>query len=129
MLLVLMSAGTCCIVILQSWQWQIKLLLLLLIVPAATYALLLHGWLCLPWSIVGLTINSSQQLQLKRRDGKRLDVVVQGNSVVLPYLTIINSQSAAARWWQLHARHSVVILADAVEANAYRRLRVWLRWA
>lgn len=128
-LLVLMSVGACCIVVLQSWQWQIKLALILLIVPAATYALLLYGWLCLPWSIVALTINSTQQLQLKRRDGTRLDVMVQGNSVVLPYLTIINSQRVAATWRQWQSHPAVIIFPDAVEANDYRRLRVWLRWA
>jgi toxin CptA len=128
-LLMLMTAVACCIVILQSWQWPIKLALLLLIVPAATYAFLLHGLLRLPWSVVALTINSVQQLQLRRRDGKLLDVVVHGSSVVLPYLTIINSQLEAATWRHLFAVCSVIILPDAVDAIAYRRLRVWLRWA
>lgn len=128
-LLVLMSVGTCCIVVLQSWQWQIKLALIALILPAATYALLLHGWLCLTRSVVAININSIQQLQLEYRDGTRRDVVVQGNSVVLPYLTIINTQPAAAIRRQWLAKSSVIIFPDAVEANAFRRLRVWLRWA
>jgi len=128
-LLVLMSVGACGIVVLQSWQWQIKLALIMLIVPTTIYALLLHVWLCLPWSVVAININSMQQLQLAYRDGSSRDVVVQGSSVVLPYLTIINTQPAAATWRQWLAKSSVIIFPDAVEANAYRRLRVWLRWA
>jgi toxin CptA len=129
LLLVLMTVGVCSIVILQSWQWPIKLALLLLIALASIYALLLHGLLRLPWSVVALTINSSQQLQIRRRDGTLLDVLVHGSSVVLPYLTIINNQPESAKWWQLSAMRSVIILPDAVDANAYRRLRLWLRWA
>jgi hypothetical protein len=128
-LLVLMSVVACGIVILQSWPWQIKLALIALIMPAASYALLLHGLRRLPWSFVAVTINSMQQLQFKCRDGNLVDVVVQGNSVVLPYLTIINMQSQAATWRQWLAQPSVIILADAVEANAFRRLRVCLRWS
>ncbi|HYN53526.1 MAG TPA: protein YgfX [Methylotenera sp.] len=128
-LFTLMSCGALSIVMLLSLAWQIKLAASLLIVIFTCYAVCKHGLLLLPWSCVALKINSRNQLQLIRKDGKELQVATQTSSVVTPYLTVLNSQLMNASWQHnLFAQH-VIIFTDAVDAEHYRQFRVWLRWA
>lgn len=137
-LLTLMSLGAFCIVMLLGLSWQIKLPLGFIIVTSAIYTVLFHGLLLLPWSCVALNINTKNQLQLIRKDGKPLEVTVQAHSVVLPYLTVLNcqygidSQAQASFLRRSFARcfitRSLIILPDALDAEKYRQLRVWLRW-
>ncbi len=129
LLLTLMSLGALSIVMLLSLPWLIKLVLGMMIVVSASYAVCRHGLLLLPWSCVALKINSKNELQLVRKDGRELRVIVQPDSVVTPYLTVFNSQFDDGASWQqrLFAQH-VIILTDAVDAEHYRQFRVWLRW-
>lgn len=137
-LLTLMSLGAFCIVMLLAWSWQIKLALGLIMVISTIYAVLHHGLLMLPWSCVALSLNINNQLQLIRKDGKPLEVTVQANSVVLPYLTVLNCQHKCDPQLQLSSlrrlltlqfiTHSLIILPDRLDAEKYRQLRVWLRW-
>lgn len=123
-----MSLGALCIVMLLAFSWQIKLLLIAMIIVSAVYALLCHGLLFLPWSCVALKINTKNQLQLVRKNGQLLDVTVQPNSVVTPYLTVLNSRLKDATFVHRLLDQHLVIFPDAVNANDYRQLRVWLRW-
>lgn len=139
-LIVGVSFGACCILIPLTLFWQIKLLLSLVILGSASYAVCCDGLLLLPWSCVALSVNVKNQLQLIRKDGKVLDVVVQENSVVTPYLTVLNCklsnsdqlddmQWMTRRLLQLNLTQlSVTILPDALDSESYRQLRVWLRW-
>jgi toxin CptA len=77
----------------------------------------------LPGSLVGLELNSKGELHVQRQDGKKQSVTVLADSVVLPYLTILNLKMDGRRWH----RH-MLITPDRVESNAFRQLRVWLRW-
>ena len=127
-LFTLMSVGALCIVILLTMSWQAKLLLSFMIVFSAIYSVFKYGLLLLPWSCVRLSVNTKNQLQLTRKDGKQLEVSVQANSVVTPYLTILNSRIKEASFLQgLFVQHCI-IFPDAVDAENYRKLRVWLRW-
>ncbi len=129
LLLTLMSLGALSIVMLLSLPWLIKLVLSMMIVVSASYAVCRHGLLLLPWACVALKINSKNELQLVRKDGRALRVIVQPDSVVTPYLTVFNSQLDDGASWQqrLFVQH-VIILTDAVDAEHYRQFRVWLRW-
>ncbi len=137
-LLTLMSLGTFCIVMLLGLSWQIKLPLGFVIVTSAIYTVLFHGLLMLPWSCVVLSLDINNQLRLTRKDGQQLEVTALANSVVLPYLTVLNyqhksdSQAQASLRQRLFAlyfiTHSLIILPDRLDAEKYRQLRVWLRW-
>ncbi|MEO6118253.1 MAG: protein YgfX [Methylotenera sp.] len=127
-LLTLMSGGAISIVMLLTLAWQVKLAASLVIVIFTCYAVCKHGLLLLPWSCAALKINSRNELKLILKDGKELQVAVQPNSVVTPYLTVLNSQIMNASWQHyLFAQH-VIIFTDAVDAEHYRQFRVWLRW-
>ena len=120
--------GAGAILILPTLIWQIKLMLGIVILSVVIYNVCHYGLLLLPWSCVALNVSSSNQLELVRKDGKCLQVNISSDSVVTPYLTVINCiVQDANSFKRLFSRH-LVILPDMLEAEAYRQLRVWLRW-
>jgi toxin CptA len=123
-----MGVGAVLILILPALIWQIKLLLSICILTAVIYTVCQYGLLLLPWSCLALNINSSNQVQLVYRNGKVLSVEVCRDSVVTPYLTVINCKVQDANLFARLLSPHLVILPDMLEAEAYRQLRVWLRW-
>ena len=132
-LFILMSIGALSIVMLLDFSglvnWQFKSLLSAMIVISATYAVLCYGLLLLPWSCVALKVSIKNQLELVLKNGDILEVVVQPSSVVSLYLTVLNSRIKNSGLINslFHQHH--LIFFDAVNADDYRQLRVWLRWA
>jgi hypothetical protein len=140
-LITLMSLGACSILILLDFSWQIKLATVTLVVVFAMYSLCRVALLLLPWSCVALNISAKNQIKLRLRAGFHLDVTVQKNSVVTPYLTVLNAKITNHE----HLKnmpfivrallavnmnvYSLVILPDSLDAESYRQLRVWLRWS
>ena len=100
-----------------------------MIIMSVVYAVLKHGLLSLPSSYITLKVNSKNQLQLIRNDGKTLDMKVEKDSTVTPYLTVLNSRVEDASWLQGLFGHALIISPDAINAESYRQLRVWLRWS
>jgi len=128
LIICLIGIGAGAILILTTLVWQIKLLLGFLIFTAVIYNACQYGLLLLPWSCIALNVDSRNQLQLVRKDGKVLSVVVCSDSVVTPSLTVLNCKIQDANIFaRLFAVH-LVILPDMLETEAYRQLRVWLRW-
>lgn len=74
-------------------------------------------------SCLSLSLDTKGEWQLVTRDGNRYDATILASSFVTPYLAVLNC-SLTGRWLQYH----IVILPDAVDEEAFRRLRVWLRW-
>ena len=123
-----MGLGAGVILILPALIWQIKLILGVVILSAVAYNVCQYGLLLLPWSYVALNVSSVHQVQLVRKDGKQIDVHVRDDSVVTPFLTVVNCKvTDASLLMRLFAPH-LVILPDALDAESYRQLRVWLRW-
>ncbi len=75
-----------------------------------------------------IKVNVKSQMQLIRQDGKQLEVTVLGNTVVTPYLTVLNCRHNQLTFAQRLFSQHIIIFSDAVDAEAYRRLRVYLRW-
>lgn len=96
---------------------------------ATAYYCWRYALLALPNAIVAIQIDSKNQLELVRKDGKRLSVQVLANTVVSSRLTVLNCQVNEATFWQKLLVKHVIILPDAVDAEHFRQLRVWLRWA
>lgn len=128
-LFTLMGVAACCIVMLLAMPSQIKLILILMIIMSAVYAVLKYGLLSLPSSYIILKVDSKNQLQLIRKDGKTLNMNVEADSTVTLYLTVLNSRVEDASWLQGLFGHALIIFPDAINAESYRQLRVWLRWS
>ena len=77
----------------------------------------------LPHSCRSLHMNAKGEWRLELHDGSVQDAVILPSSFVAPYLTVLNC-SLTGRW----SRYHLVILPDALDAESFRRLRVWLRW-
>jgi toxin CptA len=73
--------------------------------------------------IVALRVNVKGEFFIQQRDGDWLQAVLLGTSFVAPYLTVLNLRLSNKRWPQ-----HVVLMPDTVPADAFRRLRVWLKW-
>lgn len=55
--------------------------------------------------------------------GEWLDAAVLGSSFVAPYLTLLHLKLD-----DRHGQLTVILMPDAVAADEFRRLRVWLKW-
>ena len=120
------SAGV--ILILSALVWQIKLLLGFGVLAAVIYNMCLHSLLSLAWSPIALNINSNNQLQLVHKNGKVLFADLCRDSVVTPYLTVINCKPQDAKLPARLFTKRLLILPDMLDSEHYRQLRVWLRW-
>ena len=72
-------------------------------------------------NIVALRVNIKGEFSVQRRGGEWLEVSVLGSSFVMPWLTILHLKIADKREY-------LVLLPDNLDADDFRRLRVWLRW-
>jgi len=99
-----------------------KLALAVLLLSSLLYYLRRDAWLQLPASCIGLVLEGDGAILL-RRDGVRLPCEILHDSLVMPYLTVLNVLPQGARF-----ARSVVVLPDSLEAESFRQLRVWLKW-
>ena len=74
-------------------------------------------------ALVELEVVDGGSVSVRTRAGVRRVYRVGGSSFVSPVLTVLNLRSETGR-----ATHRVLVAADSVDANGFRRLRVWLRW-
>ena len=121
---ILVGAGTtaCLILAFMPITLMLKLVSMVLVVTSTVYHVM-DALQRLPWSIIYLELNSKGELHITQRDESKQPAMILGDSVVLAYLTILNLKMPNKRWH----RH-VLITPDRVESDAFRRLRVCLRW-
>lgn len=74
-------------------------------------------------SCVAFRLEEGEELVLVLRNGRHLPCRMSRDSLVTPWLVILNVVSSEQR-----GVRSLVILQDAMGAESFRRLRVALRW-
>lgn len=74
-------------------------------------------------SAVAIEISSDNKLSVQTRCGEWSECEVLGSTYVMPYLTVLNLRQSDSR-----ATRRIVILRDSIDAEDFRKLRVWLRW-
>lgn len=105
-----------------SWvapiAWWLSLGLALAVLTSLMFSLrnALGAW-------TSLELRPDGSAAVEDREGRWSEVRILGSSFVSPVLTILNLGVAGAR-----LRRSVVLAPDALAADEFRRLRVWLRW-
>lgn len=122
--LMLASLSACLIVLCMPVHLGLKLAACALIIAAAGFHIALHAWLLMPWSYCAVELDGHGKLWLLRKDGARVGAVVLPGSFVGAYLTVLNVGRETGRW-----RSSVILTPDRADADAFRQLRVWLRWS
>lgn len=73
-------------------------------------------------AVTALKLTDREQLQIRAGDGAWHDGRLLGSSTVGAAIAVLNIRLDRG------ATTQVVILGDAIDANDFRRLRVWLRW-
>ena len=63
-----------------------------------------------------------QKWSLINPAGQSISVALQDTTLVMPSMIILNGVSAEGR------RHSLLLMSDSLEKQAFRRLRILLRW-
>jgi len=101
----------------------VLLVLTLIVLCWGGYCLLFEAGLRMGSSCVALRLEDGEGIVLVLRNGSHLTFRLSGDSLVTPYVVILN----VARNEQ-HGGRSVVIMPDTMGAESFRRLRVLLRW-
>ena len=96
------------------------------------YALLANGWFGFGRSPVALRIEPARKahqpdaIEVRFKNGQvRRGFIVEG-SFVAPYVTVVRYKRANARRW--HWDKFVLIFPDSLDGEAFRALRVRLKW-
>lgn len=103
-----------------------------------------YALLSLPASVTGLELSDEMICTLELRRGERITCTLLGSSFVAPYLTVLelkplripeSGESMPALTPpvlrpppRIFSGRSVTILPDGIDAEAFRQLRVLLRW-
>ena len=122
-LLTFSSLGACIIVLCLPMPISLKILVCVPIVLAATYFIAQDALIFFPWSFAGLALNTKGELSVTRKDRLDCAASVLDSSFVAAYLTVLNLKISGSRW-----RRNMLITPDRVDGDAFRQVRVWLRW-
>ena len=120
--LLLLVHGACLVVLplLALPRWSVAALMAI-VAGSLAYHLWRDAWLRAPDSCIALLLERNDAV-LTLRDGNQLRGRVE-QGLVTPMLTVLNVLPDGAR-----ATRSLVILPDSLSAEAFRQLRVLLRW-
>lgn len=98
-------------------------LLALMVVSSLAYHLWRDAWLRAPGSCSELRVEEGGDAVLVLRNGEQLRGAIARGSLVTPYLTVLRIVMPHRR-----VMRGVAILSDSMDRNAFRQLRVWLKW-
>ena len=111
----------------SSWLLPVPLLAILaltgLILYGAVSCMLLDAGLRRMHSCVAFRLEDREEIVLVLRNGMHLPGRISPDSLVTPYLVILNVVLREQR-----GKRSLQIMPDAMGADSFRRLRVALRW-
>jgi toxin CptA len=116
------AAAAIALVPLDFPAWA-KVLVVLLVAASLVHALRRHAWLSSAASVKAIELHEHDRVTLEVGDGTRHAARVLGTTYVTPRLCVMNLRIAE----RLFVRHAVIV-ADNVDPEDFRRLRVWLRW-
>jgi toxin CptA len=103
-------------------HWLAALLMPVLL-GSVWHALRRDGFRALQHSLIALRLDEDCRCEFQTRTGIWHEAALLGTSFVSPYLTVLNLKPPDGRL----VKH-LVIFPDAVNAEDFRRLRVWLKW-
>jgi toxin CptA len=75
-----------------------------------------------PRAVAGLEVTADGQFAVADPAGTWSTARLRSVAVPVPWLAVVTARDA------LGQRRSAVVLPDALDRDAFRRLRVWLRW-
>jgi toxin CptA len=110
-----------------SWvppiAWWLSLGLSAGVLASLPFSLRHHASRSASGALTSIELRPDGSAAVENRNGRRSEVRVLGSSFVSPILTILNLTVAG-----VSLPRSLVVAPDALTADEFRRLRVWLRW-
>lgn len=122
-LLLSVSLAACLILLCMPVLSWLKALAILLIGLATIWHVAKNALLLLSKSIIKLELTTKAEFFVTQRDGQKIKAEVLTTSFVAWYLVMLNLKLPDSRL----VRH-VVLMPDMLDGEAFRQLRVWLRW-
>jgi toxin CptA len=99
-----------------------RILLASFVITSLLYHVWHDAWLLALSSNKTLLVDGDM-VQLVARNGDQVTARVLADSLVTPYITLLNVLPQGS-----YFTRSVIILPDSLDAESFRQLRVWLRW-
>lgn len=121
-LLSLLYAITLVILLFSNGHGWLKLLLLLAVSIYVWYAITRFALRTSSSAIMQCWLDEKGLWNLQTKTGRLYRGILRGDSLITPYLTIL-SFKINKRYWPL----AITITPDAIDKEAFRRLRVYLR--
>ncbi len=103
--------------------FALKVAITALLIVSLIYYLRQDALLTADHAVTAFTLTGTLQCTVTLRSGEAVTGTVQGGTFVAPCLTVILYRPEG----KFFAR-SIVIFPDGIDAEAFRKLRVWLRW-
>ena len=103
-------------------SWWMKTAVFIGAAVSLARALPRHAWLRSADAITAIELDDDDAV-VHRHDGRSEHARLLASTYVSPYLTVLNLRIAG----NIFAQH-VIVVPDNVEPDAFRRLRLWLRW-
>jgi toxin CptA len=119
----LAHAGAAAVSLVVELPGAAQLLLVLGIAASFVNALRGPALLRAVSSITALELGEDGKLSIQTRQGDWCAATLLESSFVGPYLTVLSLKTEKSRF-----AHHAVIMADSLNAEDFRKLRVWLRW-
>ncbi|WP_074927008.1 protein YgfX [Nitrosomonas eutropha] len=101
----------------------VKIMITLLLAGSLYYYLQRYARLAFPQSIMTLHLTGRNHCKIETCAGKSINTVIDASTFVAPYMTVL-----CLKMEQTYRYRTVVILPDSIDADSFRRLRVWLKW-
>lgn len=104
----------------------IKILVTIAITLSCVYYLRQDALLLSNSAVIAFDLFEKMQCKITTRSKKSIHCLITPDSFVTPVLTVLIFK--LEKPLSLSPFYSIVILPDRIEANEFRRLRIWLRW-
>jgi len=115
-----------CLLLLLELSITIKLTITFLIIVSCIYYVRKNALLLAKSSIVNLEFYENKRCKIITHAKGSFDCVITADSLVTPTLTVIIFKLDNSSFRS--SGDSVILLPDSIEKDAFRKLRVWLRW-
>lgn len=126
MILILSHLLSFCLLFILELPITIKFAITFLIVVSCIYYVRKNALLLAKDSIINLEFYENKRCKAITRTERSLDCVITADSFVTPILTVVILKLDKPSFFG--SFYSVVLLPDSIEKDAFRKLRVWLRW-
>jgi len=93
-----------------------------LAIAACAFVGLRDASLSLAQSCVAFRLENENEITLIQRNGRHLTGTISADGVVTPFLILMSIKKDE------HGQQSLLLLPDSMSRDAFRRLRVALRW-